>query len=243
MDPAKFTHDLYEEMDFLVKSGNSKSQISNHIHRKLMEYLDQIEIPFINEFEKKYKDTIQLLKGQFNGLYMLVLKNCLPKHTKITDMNSVVMGVPTIFTPGEQLTTDLDFTIEVRDLNEQEIIIQKLATYGFVFKQKKDDNKVCDDQLQWYIYHKFDEINYQVNDDETVPVRVEIEVKIRDRKVMSVINQTHFNMMYLSYERKLKISYIKTLLQNNKELYTKFKYIVYSAMFEGCNDSLIFLTK
>jgi len=142
---------------------------------------------------------------------------------KLTDLNSVVMGIP------NDHNSDLDFIISIRDSDEQRDIGIILESIGYKLTHIYEDNLPKLTDIKWHSYHKY------VDD-------IKIEIKVRYYIVVDRILIAHRGIKDdLSPLQKKKISFIKSVLSyGDLKTYKTFKYILYGAMFNGHRDTIIF---
>ena len=218
---SSFSNYTYES---LMKTPSQKPMIvSKQLRILLLTFLDG---PYINdkilgEFSKKIKKVSKKLM-KTNTKIKKELFELFPKfHDRITDLNSVVMGVP------NDNDSDLDFTIEVKTIKEQKNIGETLKSNGYKLDQIYEENTFS--RIKWHSYQKY------VNN-------IEIEVKVRSEKIMSGIKIAHKGIKNdLTPLQKLKVSFIKSVLSHgDKRTYKTFKYILYVSMFNGHKKSVVF---
>lgn len=218
---SKFTWSIY---NIYMKNGTLvPSHVSKILKKKLFRYLKGIDIIENDAFNKEISQiTFKLIK--FNEIAKEELLSKLPKEycTNLTDYNSVIMGIP------NNIDSDLDFTIGVKTLEEQQIIGKILESIGYKLTNIYEDN--IPSNIKWYDYTKLNNEG------------VEIEVKVRWEPIVTRILIAHCGIMdKLTSEQKLKISFIKSVLATgDKKTYKTFKYILYGAMFDGHKNTIIF---
>jgi len=222
-----FANNTYDKW---IKTLLFRSSITSKIlERELIYFLDNLDYnkTFVDSYQKKFKqyqkDTLKINDYVYNELSnaMGKLKN------RLTDLNSIVMGVPNL------LDSDLDFIIAVKNNNEHKTVSTIVKSLGYKLNNIYDNDGDLVDALPWHSYQKYVD-------------GVEIEVKIRDKRVVDNTLIAHEGIKNsLSNVQKLLVSIIKTSLvaSGNKKEYKKFKYILYSAMFQGHPKSRIFQMK
>jgi len=215
----EFANNTYR--DCIEGTGVEQNQeISSELHDRLIEFLNVFEIPdgFSDSIEHLIESRL-IINSYINEL----LRDNLPEtyHDRVSDLNSVVMGVP------NNTDSDLDFTIAIKSIDEQDEVGDILQSLGFEYQGTLDEG----------IHQKYRGINwkYYIKYYE----EVQIEVKLRDEDIVNDILIGHRGIRdYLTDEQKLKISYIKSVLCG--KVYKTFKYILYGAMFNGHENAIIF---
>jgi len=213
-----FTEDIYK--NYMCNLFEEQYKTSNKVREKLFKFLDNdLNDLDLSEYRKymivKMKEYIRVNNKEKGKL----IRNLSEKFV-VTDLNSAVMGVP------NDSDSDLDFTIPVKNKEEQEEVENTLLKMGYKLDNEWDEDIESD--IKWKSYQKFVD-------------NIEIEVKIRDEKVVRRVLIAHNGIKGLEETRKLKVSFVKsTLLGCDKKIYKTFKYILYSAMFNGNKDTIIF---
>lgn len=219
---SKFSWETYNT--FIMDKSIHPSLISKYIRVLLFAFLDGIVVdPAEMKQFKKGIDKVSKKLLKVNGDAKKELIDKLPSKYKerITDLNSAVMGVPS------NKDSDLDFTIAVRNKKEQDKINKILEMMGYKLANVYDENIQSD--IKWHSYEKY------MNG-------IEIEVKVRSRNIVDKVLIAHRGIKNdLTPEQKLKTSFVKSVLATgDKKTYKTFKYILYGAMFNGHEDTIIF---
>ena len=211
---------IYNE--HMTNSELDPVEVSMILKKELFKLLEEVMISNEDEFQIEIDKVCKRLLG-LNQKYKLELYQNLPEKfiKNLTDLNSVVMGIP------NNKDSDLDFTISVESLEEQKKVGEILESIGYNFIKIFEDN--ISGEIKWHDYRKYDG-------------GTEIEVKVRWKLVVDRVLIAHYGIKNdLTEEQKLKISYIKSVLvSGDRTTYKIFKYIVYGAMFDGNEDAIIF---
>jgi hypothetical protein len=216
-----FAWDIYNT--YMKDNKLDPPTVSIILKEKLFRYLEQLNIIEINGFANEIDQILcKLLK--VNEIAKQELLSKLPEQysKNLTDYNSVIMGIP------NNIDSDLDFTIGIKTTEEQQTIGRILESIGYKLANIYEDNIPSD--IKWHDYIKH-------NDE-----GIEIEVKVRWQLIVNRILIAHRGIMYnLTPEQKLKVSFIKSVLtRGDKKTYKTFKYILYGAMFNGNDNTIIF---
>ena len=198
-------------------------EISNKLHAELMAFLKESKSRIPNRFRTKIAQvTSDLLEINTEIKKELICELDEKFHHRITDLNSAVMGIP------NDTDSDIDIAIAVRTKKEQGDVGKILKKLGY----KYDNDPIYDHMstIPWRTYWKHKGGTF-------------VEVKVRSKSVLDKILIAHKNIKKcFTAKEKLHISFIKSSLLTpaNTEYYTKFKYILYGAMFKGDPKTIIF---
>ena len=207
----------------MINPDKETNRVSLALFVEFQLLLRRTKITNSTDFTQRIGERLEILLEINEEMKEELIKH-LPSwcHTNLTDLNSVVMGVP------NDTGSDLDFTIAVESKKEQETIHEVLERIGYKLVHIWDDN-IPNDDIKWMDYVKY----YK---------GVEIEVKVRWKKVVDSVMIAHRNIKNnLTKSQKMKVSYIKSILTTgDKKTYKTFKYIIYGAMFQGHHKTIIF---
>ena len=216
---------IWHVYDTLMSDNEKKTnRISISLMVEFFLLLKRTKVNDLTTFTKKLKERRDMLLEINNKLRKELLAS-LPIwcHEKLTDLNSAVIGIP------NDTDSDLEFTIAIESKDQQETIHNILKNIGYQFENVRDDN-IPHEEIKWMNYIK----HYN---------GVEIEVKVRWKKIVDSIMIAHNNIKNnLSSYQKIKVSYIKSILAAGGDMktYKTFKYIIYGAMFQGHQNTIIF---